>query len=39
MGRNRSLIVWSAIWMALVAVGVLMFMVSTPPGDEPAAVP
>lgn len=35
MGRNRTLIVWSSIWMALVAVGLLMFMVSQLPAMNP----
>ena len=39
MGRNRSLIVWSSIWMALVAVGLLMFMVSFLPAMNPPQCP
>lgn len=39
MGRNRSLIVWSSIWMALVAVGLLMFLVSRLPVMNPPQCP
>jgi len=39
MGRNRSLIVWSSIWTALVAVGLLMFMVSRFPAMNPPQCP
>jgi len=39
MGRNRTLIVWSSIWMALVAAGLLMFMVSRLPAMNPPQCP
>jgi len=39
MGRNRSLIVWSSIWMALVAVGLLMLLVSRLPAMNPPQCP
>jgi len=39
MGRNRTLIVWSSIWMAIVAVGLLMFMVSRLPAMNPPQCP
>jgi len=39
MGRDRSLIVWSSIWMALVAVGLLTFMVSRLPVMNPPQCP